>query len=243
MGGKKNIKKEMAGFKFNPLGSAILEEQNLAQTMAGNIPNTYLTNLDDIKKRYDIVSQSSIYPTKKEYNYINFNNFEFLWLTPNHNYKVCISTPIVTINIPKNKIKVKKYVDFELLFYLYENDFKIWDFYLVKYLSSYKSFRALLEEINSINESYNKDFYLTKPRIKNYVFNNTKMVNIATIKKKDILENLIEGLKKKKKMNAIKMIKIKIIMMLQIKKKKVKGIMIIKMKKKKKKKKNYLRRI
>ena len=194
MGGKKNIKKEMAGFKFNPLGSAILEEQNLAQTMAGNIPNTYLTNLDDIKKRYDIVSQSSIYPTKKEYNYINFNNFEFLWLTPNHNYKVCISTPIVTINIPKNKIKVKKYVDFELLFYLYENDFKIWDFYLVKYLSSYKSFRALLEEINSINESYNKDFYLTKPRIKNYVFNNTKMVNIATIKKKDILENLIEGL-------------------------------------------------
>jgi hypothetical protein len=194
MGGKKNIKKEMAGFKFNPLGSAILEEQNLAQTMAGNIPNTYLTNLDDIKKRYDIVSQSSIYPTKKEYNYINFNNFEFLWLTPNHNYKVCISTPIVTINIPKNKIKVKKYVDFELLFYLYENDFKIWDFYLVKYLSSYKSFRALLEEINSINESYNKDFYLIKPRIKNYVFNNTKMVNIATIKKKDILENLIEGL-------------------------------------------------
>ena len=67
---------------------------------------------------------------------------------------------------------------------MYENDFKIWDFYLVKYLSSYKSFRALLEEINSINESYNKDFYLTKPRIKNYVFNNTKMVNIATIKKK-----------------------------------------------------------
>jgi hypothetical protein len=64
----------------------------------------------------------------------------------------------------------------------------------VKYLSSYKSFRALLEDINSINESYNKDFHLTKPRIKNYVFNNTKIVNIATIKKKDILENLIEGL-------------------------------------------------
>ena len=65
---------------------------------------------------------------------------------------------------------------------------------MVRYLSSFKSFRTLLEEINSINETSNKDFYLTKPRIKNYVFNNTKMVNIATIKKKDILENLIEGL-------------------------------------------------
>ena len=194
MGGKKNIKKEMAGFKFNPLGSTIIEEQNMAQTMAGNIPNTYLTNLDDSKKRYDIVSQSSIYPTKKEHNYINFNIFEFLWMTPNQSYKVCITTPIVTINIPKNNIKVKKYVDFELLLYLYENEFKNWDFYLVKYLSSFKSFRALLEEINSINESYNKDFYLTKPRIKSYLFNNTKIVNIATIKKKDVLENLIEGL-------------------------------------------------
>ena len=194
MGGKKNLKKEMAGFKFNPLGSTIIEEQNMAQTMAGNIPNTYLTNLDDSKKRYDIVSQSSIYPTKKEHNYINFNIFEFLWMTPNQSYKVCITTPIVTINIPKNNIKVKKYVDFELLLYLYENEFKNWDFYLVKYLSSYKSFRALLEEINSINESYNKDFYLTKPRIKSYLFNNTKIVNIATIKKKDVLENLIEGL-------------------------------------------------
>ena len=197
MGGKKSLKKEMAGFKFNPLGSTIIEEQNLAQTMAGAIPSTYLTNLDDSKRRYDIVSQSSIYPTPKEsnsINYINYNIFEFLWLTPNKNFKVCINTPIVTINIPKNNIKVKKYIDFELLFYLYENNFENWHFYLVKYLSSYKSFRTLLEEINSINECYNKDFYLTKPRIKNYVFNNTKIINIATIKQKDILENLIEGL-------------------------------------------------
>ena len=51
-----------------------------------------------------------------------------------------------------------------------------------------------MEEINSVNETTNKDFYLTQPRIKNYLFNNIKMINIATIKQKDILDNLIEGL-------------------------------------------------
>ena len=193
LGGKKTFKKDLSAFKFNPLSTTIVEEQNLAQTMA-NIPNMYLTNLDDSKKKYDIVSQSSIYPIQKAYNYINYNIFEFLWLTQDKNFIVRINTPVANITIPRNRIKVKKYIDFELLFYLYENNFKNWDFYLVRYLSSFKSFRTLIEDINSINESYNKDFYLTQPRIKNYSFNNTKIVNIATIKQKDDLENLIEGL-------------------------------------------------
>ena len=192
MGGKKYLKKDF-GFKFNStLGNTNIEEKNLAQTMVS--PNPYLTNLDEIKKRYDIVFESSIYPNKKEYNYINCNVFEFLWLTPKKNFKVCINTPLIYINIPRNSIKIKKYIDFELLFYLYEKNFQNWDYYLVKYLSSYKSFRTILEEINSINETTNKDFYLTQPRIKNYLFNNIKVINIATIKPKDILDNLIEGL-------------------------------------------------
>lgn len=191
MGGKKYLKKDF-GFKLSGLNSTNIEEKNLAQTMVN--PNPYLTNLDDSKKKYDIVSESSIYPNKKEYNYINFNVFEFLWLTPNQYFKVSINTPLTYIHIPKNKIKVKKYVDFELLFYLYEKNFQNWDFYLVKYLSSFKSFRSLLEEINSINEASNKDFYLTPPKIKTYLFNDIKIINIATIKQRDILDNLIEGL-------------------------------------------------
>ena len=193
MGGKKTMKNELSRFKFSSLNSTKFEDKNLAQTMLTPNP-TYITNLDDSRKKYDVVFESSIYPTKKEKNYINFNVFEFLWITPSHNYKVTISTPLITINIPKNRIKVRKYIDFELLFYLYEKNFENWDFYVVKYLSSFKSFRTLLEEINSINETSNKDFYLTQPRIKSYSFGNIKMINIATIKQKDILDNLIEGL-------------------------------------------------
>ena len=190
MGGKKMGKKE-GGMK---LSSSMIDEKSMAQSMIAPKANTYLTNLDDSKRKFDVVFQTSIYPSKKEYNYINFNIFEFLWITPNHNFKVCLSTPLAVITIPRNKIQVKKFIDFEILFYLYEKDFKNWDFYLIRYISSFKSFRTLLEEINSINESTNKDFYLTQPRIKNYSFNNTKMINIASIKQKDILDNLIEGL-------------------------------------------------
>ena len=90
MGGKKFLKKDFGGFKFNnTLGNTTIEEKNLAQTMVS--PNPYLTNLDDSKKRYDIIFKSSIYPYKKEYNYFNFNIFEFLWLTPKKYFKVCIN--------------------------------------------------------------------------------------------------------------------------------------------------------
>ena len=190
MGGKKTLKSDLQRFRLN---TGRLDEKSFAQTMLSPNP-TYITNLDDNRKKYDVVSESSIYPTKKENNYINFNVFEFLWITPEKNFKVIISSPLISVNIPKNRIKVRKYIDFELLFYLYEKNFENWDFYVVRYLSSFKSFRTLLEEINSINETSNKDFYLTQPRIKNYSFGNIKMINIVTIKQKDILENLIEGL-------------------------------------------------
>ena len=192
--GKKSFKSQLAAFKFGGLNSTISEEQNLAQTMAGPNPGMYLTTLEERQKKLDIVFTSNIYPIKKEYNYINYNIFEFLWITESKNFKVCINTPLITVNIPSNNIQVRKYIDFELLFYLYEKDFKNWDFYLVKYLSSFKSFRTLLEQINSINECVNKSFYLSQPRIKNYLFNNIKIINIATIKYRDVLKNLIEGL-------------------------------------------------
>ena len=192
--GKKSFKSQFAGFKFGGLNSTINEEQNLAQTMAGPNPGMYLTTLEERQKKLDIVFTSNIYPNKKEYNYINYNIFEFLWITDSKNFKVCINTPLITVNIPSNNIQVRKYIDFELLFYLYEKDFKNWDFYLVKYLSSFKSFRTLLEQINSINECANKSFYLTQPRVKNYLFNNIKIINIATIKYRDVLKNLVEGL-------------------------------------------------
>ena len=186
------LKKET--FNLRQTQGGAKEDQSFAQTVAGQIPNTYLTNLNDDEKRYNVTSKKSIYPSEKENNYINYNVFEFLWLTPNNVFTVSIKMPLLSVLIPRNNISVKKYIDFDLLFFLYENDFKYWDFYVIKYLTSFKSFRTLLEEINSINECRNKKFYLTLPKIKFYTFNNYKFVNIVSIKHRDILENLIDGL-------------------------------------------------
>ena len=169
--------------------------KNLAQTLIANNINMYMTNSDNENKRkIDIISKSNVYPNKIDYDYINYNIFEFFWLTENKYFKVTIRTPLISFSIPKNRIIVKKFIDFELLFYLIENDFLNWDFYIIKYLSSFKAFRALLEEINSIHESFNKNFYLIEPKTKYYSFYNIELINIATIKKREISENILEPL-------------------------------------------------
>ena len=183
------------------------EDHGFSQTMPNQVSNTYLTNVGDESNRYNIKSSKSIYPSPKENNYINYNEFKFLWLTPNDAFNVTIKMPLITFVVPKNNITVKKYIDFELLFYLYQNDFSFWDFFIVKYLTSFKSFRSLLEDINAIHEISNKKFYLTYPKIKSYSFNNYKFVNIVSIRHKDILDNFIDGLKnssEEKKENKIK---------------------------------------
>ena len=207
MGNKRGLKNATLLIKLPTANFQNKEEQSYAQTMAGQIPNNYLSNLYGENNRFNITDKKNIYPSEKENNYINYNVFEFLWLTPNNTFKVSIKMPLISIIIPKNNICVNKYIDFDLLFFLYENGFKYWDFYLAKYLTSFKSFRTLLEDINSINESWNKRFYLTHPRIRTYSFNNFKIINIVSIKHSDILENLIDGLmsgNEDKKENKIK---------------------------------------
>ena len=207
MGNKRGLKNATLLIKLPTANFQNKEEQSYAQTMAGQIPNNYLSNLYGENNRFNITDKKSIYPSEKENNYINYNVFEFLWLTPNNTFKVSIKMPLISIIIPKNNICVNKYIDFDLLFFLYENGFKYWDFYLAKYLTSFKSFRTLLEDINSVNESWNKRFYLTHPRIRTYSFNNFKIINIVSIKHSDILENLIDGLmagNEDKKENKIK---------------------------------------
>ena len=189
---KRSTLKDKSPHKHNNNFGSTIADNSHGQVMEQKFINMYITNLDN-KKDLEI-TKFQIYPVKKESNLVNYNIFEFYWLTEDKTFKVFISTPLIEVVIRSNNIKVKKFVDFELLFYLYEKNFENWDFYLVKYLSSFKSFRNLLEEINSINEASNKNFYLTQTKIKYYLFNNYEINNIISTPVKDILENLVQGL-------------------------------------------------
>ena len=136
----------------------------------------------------------------KEY-FSNKNIFEFIWITPSFQYLVTLKTPEISFKI--NGIEIKKNIDIELLFFLSENNFKNWDFYLIEYLFSYNDFINIIKSFFSIYKSklikslkYNYDFrnnviHLTKEKKVKYSKKNTKIEFIFT---NDDLNNHIKVL-------------------------------------------------
>ena len=163
--------------------------ENLSNDFSNNnINNNNINNLNkvgfrgsfsNIKKR-PVVNEYEIYPNKTKNNDISFSTYEYFWITNNKSYILTIDMPLITLSVPSHKSEVKKYINYELLFYLYYNKFVMWDFYIIKFLSTYKNFRYFLEGINSIPERKNIFFYITKPKPKKNIFTNYELTSILT---------------------------------------------------------------
>ena len=80
----------------------------------------------------------------------------------------------------QNTIRIQQYIDFELLFYLISINFSKWDFYIMKYFSSFKKFRNLLENLYSHKLINNIQFFLSNPKNKHYSMHNWEINNIYT---------------------------------------------------------------
>ena len=127
-------------------------------------------------KRYHFIYP----PIQKNPSFLNYNQFSFIWLTPKKRYKVTINLPLISFILSQNAIRIQQYIDFELLFYLIEHNFSNWDFYIMKYLSSFKKFRILLENLSSHKSISNIQFYLINPKIKFYSIDDWEINNIYT---------------------------------------------------------------
>ncbi len=79
--------------------------------------------------------------------------YNFIWVTPKYTYKVVVKTPEINVRI--NKLYFSKYIDIELLYFLLKRDFLNWDFFIVHYLFSFKSFRWIVKTYLSKNKSKN----------------------------------------------------------------------------------------
>lgn len=95
------------------------------------------------------------------------HNHIFNWITPKRTYRVHVIEPLVQLIVLKQHIRFNKYIDFDLLFFLYEKKFVSWDFYLINYLFSYKRVRtvfdklvskSLLEPIENMVINLNKEY-------------------------------------------------------------------------------------
>ena len=162
---------------------------NLAKSMINigtGASNTLFagTNVDIIQKKKIKKKSFKLNPKKEiEDLCLNYNTFNFFWKTYNNLFQVCVESPLIIFEIPSCNITIKQYIDFELLFYLFSIKFESWDFYVIKYISSFKMFRIILSQMASLNQKKNMNIFLEKPKIKNYDFSDEKITNIFTLNK------------------------------------------------------------
>ena len=56
----------------------------------------------------------------------------------------------------------------------------MWDFYIMKYLLSFKNFRIFIEQLHSMPEKTNISFFITLPKHKRNVFTSYELTSIVT---------------------------------------------------------------
>ena len=149
-------------------------------------------NIYDFKndnKSYDI------YPKLMKREHLNFATFEYFWLTPKKCFILTIETPLITINIPSSQNMAKKYIDFELLFFLFSKNFIMWDFYIIHNLLTFRNFRNLLDNLYSIPEKRNIFFYIIQPKHWKNLFTFYELTSLITRegRKKKVQKKNISG--------------------------------------------------
>ena len=116
------------------------------------IPNKFIESNLKENENYIIVKEEAKEEDKNLYKCL-FSKFLFEWKTPKYNYNIVLKAPEAIFQINKKIIRTK--IDIELIFYLLENSFKNWDFYISKYIFTYKKSIKNVESIISIKSTNN----------------------------------------------------------------------------------------
>ena len=120
---------------------------------------------------------------KRNKNFQKFNYFIFFWISNIRTFIVTITLPCIHLNILDNKIIINHFIDYQLLFYLYKRNFLNWEYYLIKYLTSYSKFRDIFLKIDSVSKlliSVNKNIFLKEPKTRINSFSEEILINIYT---------------------------------------------------------------
>ena len=113
-------------------------------------------------------------------NDLRFNYFIFFWITNLKTFIVKITLPCIHLNIINHKLQINHFIDFELLFFLYKRNFLNWEYFLIKYLSNYSTFRNIIRKIDFSTKIYEKTIFLKEPRTKINSFSEENLINVYT---------------------------------------------------------------
>ena len=115
---------------------------------------------------------------KRNNSFLRFNYFIFFWTTNTKVYVTKITLPCISLKIVENNILIQQFIDFELLFFLYKRNFLNWDFYIIKYLSSFTKFREIFQKLGSLNQVKFTQFFLKEPKTKINTFFEEVLYNV-----------------------------------------------------------------
>lgn len=136
-----------------------------------SLNNNEARNINNNKNK-SVTSSIDVNSNKIYFN--NKNSFEYIWLTPAYEYLVNIKTPEISFYI--KDININKIIDIELLFFLMENNFKDWHFYVIEYLFSFCKFSLIINNFLSI-------YKINKLNFRNNLILKNKIINLSEEKK------------------------------------------------------------
>ena len=173
-------------------------------TKYNNFLNSFYKNQSRIKivdNSLSDVYNTPKYKSNKNMNIdTNLNKYTLNCLSAFKKYKVHFKMPEIVLSFIDYKKQINHYIDKELFLYLYGNNFMYWDFYVLHYLFSYKSFRKFMNGILSI-QSRNRNMNMNSKR-NNYFLSKAKSIEDINSKnqknKSKQIENIISILTKNK---------------------------------------------
>ena len=135
--------------------------------------NNNANNVENNNQKKDIIpkikklKKDKVLEEKNMYKCI-YNKFLFKWNTPKYNYDITVKAPEAIFQVGKTVLRA--YIDIELIFYLLENNFDNWDFYISQYIFSYKECHkkmGKLISVKSMNNIFSKKTNSLLPLLKN----------------------------------------------------------------------------
>ena len=111
-----------------------------------------------LKRKKNIVSG------KETFTNFWYNTYIFTWVTPNINYKVYLEVPKITFQYEGDKRKITRFIERDFFLYLWNRNFMNWDFFVMNYFISLKSFRIYIENFFSKISKENAAFVTNKFR-------------------------------------------------------------------------------
>ena len=188
-----NLIQKSEKFKFtrkkNEKKETLNDKENINRVMFKLETNIF--NENHTKK---IIRNPYLFKTEGHY-----TKYNFIWFTPKNSFKIIINNPMINVRI--KRFYINKNIDKELFLFLLKRDFLNWDFFIVHYLFSFKSFRwvirAYLSKDNkkTILSKYNPEkngyirfeqfgsklnIFLNKERILSSNLNNNYMIVFYT---------------------------------------------------------------